>query len=473
MERIRELIEVGVAKPGMRLPASRALSRQLSVSRNTVKNAYHNLMSQGYLSSSGTSGTFVSSKLPDKEISVAGHSLIQETGHNSFLDTHISTERPPSRAAGKIEFNTRGVNVALSPERTWRRLLIKHLPFQSRHAGNIHPAGLEMLRDAVANSISPLRGMSIRTENSVIVPDDYRAIDTISRLLTYRNKNVAVEDPCDAGLYYLLRSQGAQVTSIPVDDEGIVAKHLLKQNVSTVFVTPSHQQPTGVTMSLPRRLELLNWANTTGGHIVEWDTFGEFCYDDSPLPSLFSLDKADRVIYLNAFSSWIGSGAQLCYVVLPPGLVSQFLTIRSFLNPEPSWLDQRVAADFISSDSFFSHLRRIRQHFKQLRNILLETISETMGEQNLSGQQAGRHLVWHLPKAGLSSMEIQQLALTAGVAVPTLYDGYCSLGQTNDRFEPSRTILLGYSGINDEEVRSGVARLAAACDLGLKPVGHQ
>lgn len=315
--------------------------------------------------------------------------------------------------------------------------------------------------------------MSIRTENCVIVPDDYRALDTISRLLTYRRKRVAVEDPCDAGLYYLLRSQGAELISIPVDEQGLIVENLADQDISSVFVTPSHQQPTGVTMSRSRRDELLKWASSTGGHIVEWDTFGEFCYDDSPLPSLFSLDKADRVIYVNTFTSWIGSGSQLCYVVLPSGLMSQFLTIRSFLNPEPSWLNQRVAADFISSDSFFSHLRRIRQHFKQLRNTLLDTITETMGEQYITGEQAGRHLVWHLPNNGMTPMEIQKKAGLIGVSIPTLYDGYCILGKVNTGFDPARTLLLGYSGITDEQARTGISRLAGACGRGIKPMGSR
>ena len=201
-----------------------------------------------------------------------------------------------------------------------------------------------MLRDGVANSINPLRGMSVRTENCGIVPDDYREIDIISRLLTYRSKRVAVEDPCDAGHYYLLSSQGVQVTPIPVDDQGIIVEKLADHDVTSVFVTAPLQQPTGVTTSRSRKLESLQWADRTGGHIVEWDTFGEFCYDESPLPSLFLLDKTDRVIYLNMFTSWIGSGSQPCYVVLPSGLMSQLLTIRNFLNPEPSWLNQRVAA---------------------------------------------------------------------------------------------------------------------------------
>lgn len=374
VEEVRILIRRGAVRPGMRLPASRALSRQLNVSRNTVKNAYLNLMSQGYLQSNGTSGTFVCAILPDEESkSSVGKPKPDVDMPPMSATLRVSLDKKPSSTFDAISFEIRGVNPTLAPQRTWRRLLIKHLPYQSRHAENTNPAGLEALREAVANSISPLRGMSIVADNSIIVSDDYRALDIIIRIVARKNDRVAVEDPCDAGLYYLLRSHGLQVVSVPVDGDGIIPEQLFSKDVQSVFVSPSHQQPTGVTLSNERREQLLSWANDKGAHIVEWDTFGEFRYDESPLPSLFSLNTSDRVIYVNCFSSWIGAGARLCYVALPARLMSQFLALKTFLSPEPTWLDQRVAAEFISSDSFFGHLRRVRQQYKQRRNTMLSS----------------------------------------------------------------------------------------------------
>ena len=471
---IGELITQGTLRPQMRLPATRALSHQLKVSRNTVKIAYSNLISQGYLESRGTAGTYVCNKLPDDAI----HAMVESKSTPlpqrpampmSLLKEHIRSTPRSFRApldkhrptpTDNIDFSLEDTDATITPDRTWRRLMLKYLPYRSRHSRSIEPAGLLSLREAIVQSLSPLRGMSISTRNSIIVRDDYRAFDLINKALLRRGDKVAVEDPCDAGIAWLLNSHGIKPLPIPVDQQGIVVDRLPSNGVGLVYVSPTHQQPTGVTMSRGRRQQLLDWATYTGAHIVEWDTYGEFCYDDSPMPSLFSMDQDDRVIYVNCFAAWIGPDFELGYCVVPENLLQRFLPVKEYIDRQPAWLDQKVAGDFIASDSFFGHLRRVRQAFKQRRDAAVLAVQEYMPEQRISGQQAGRHLVWQLPADAPSAHDIQQIASKHNVHVPTLFDGFCRLGRIDLEFDPNRILLIGYTALHEENIGEGIARLA-------------
>ncbi len=457
---IRELIKQGTIKAGVRLPATRALSQQLGVSRNTVKNAYLNLMSQGYLYSSSTSGTFVSQKLPDLAISALAEDEL------SLPKADLTIDRPAavlaSPAQQKYDFRLASIDPTIAPERTWRRLLLRHLPYRSRHAGHVDSAGLAILREAIGSRISPLRGMSVSPDNTFIVCNDYRGIDTVGHALLRPGARVAVEDPCDTGLAYLLERAGVELLPIPLDDQGLLVEALPSQGVALVCVSPSHQQPMGMTMSLERRRQLLDWASESGAYILEQDTYGEFCYDDSPLPSLFSIDSDDRVIYVNSFSAWIGTGARVGYLAAPPLVSAQIAKAMPYLNPGTSWLDQRVTAEFISSESLFGHLRRVRQTFKDRRDALAAAIKANTGQPTVLGKKAGRHLAWHLPQNLPSVMELKRRASAAGIALATLYDFYRKIGPANSGCDPDRTVFLGYTAMPDEKLQEGVARLVEA-----------
>ena len=460
---IGELITKGTLRPQMRLPASRALSNQLSVSRNTVKIAYANLISQGYLESRGTSGTYVCSKLPDDiappVVSQPTH-VIEDRVPLPQRTFKVPFEHRLPSSTDVIDFSLGSTDPTITPDRTLRRLMLKHLPYRSRHLKRADAKGMPTLREAIASSLSPLRGMSISPDNSLIVRDDYRAFDLINKAMLRRGSKVAIEDPCDAGIAYLLNCCGAQIIPIPVDRNGIKVERLPSEGIDLVYVSPTHQQPLGVTMPEPRRQQLLEWANRCGAHIVEWDTYGEFCYEDSPMPSLFSMDHDDRVIYVNSFSTWIGPDLDLGYVVIPRHLSQRFIPVKDFIDRQPSWLDQKVAEDFISSDSFFGHLRRVRHAFKQRRNAALHAIEDHMPTQNISGQQAGRHMVWQLPIEAPSSHEFQQIAATRRVNISTLFDGFCRLGTVDLEYDSNRILFIGYSALSEESTGEGISRLA-------------
>ena len=460
---IRDLIVQGTIRSRMRLPATRALSRQLNVSRNTVKIAFNNLMSEGYLESNGTSGTFVSNELPDIKISTLSSDLASQQTKGVEVTAPIRNRSPilpAQRSSDLYDLRLGSMDPTLAPERTWRRLMLNHLPYRARYAKQGDIAGIEVLREGIANTVSPLRGMSINPDNCFIVGEGYRAIDLVINVMLTPDDTVAVEDPCDAGIIFLLQKRGIKYLSIRVDEDGLDVSSLPTENIKLVFVTPTHQQPMGVTMSKPRRQDLLNWAEQSSTHIIEWDTFGEFCYDDAPLPSLYSMDATDRVIYINTFANWIGSDLSLGYMVAPNELIGRIRGIKKFIDPPTPWLDQRITADFILGDGFFGHLRRVRQAYKQRRDAMISAIETSFGKQELFGSNAGRHIVWKLPKGLPSVLDLQSQAAEGQVYLQTIYDDYCCMKPRLCLHDPNRTLLVGYTSLQEERIFDSMSKLA-------------
>lgn len=451
---IRDLIVSGKLKLNTRLPASRDLSQQLGVSRNTVKTSYLNLTSEGFLQSKGTRGTFVSPTLPDGTFTEAP----TKTGPFSPPNIVFPGTRPvPKRHdRGIYDFRKNAMDPVLSPERTLRRLFLHHLPYRLKYSNVENRAGLPLLRQAVADFICPLRGMSVMVDEVVIVGKEMRVLDIVVNFLVSRGDAVALEDPCDARLVFLLQSRGANIIPIAVDGDGPLISSLPRSGAKTMFVSPPHQRPLGVTMSQERKRQLVDWASEVGGHIVEIDTFGEFYYGGTPSPTLFSLDQSGRVIYINAFSEWISDIIGTSYLLIPNTMMDRMLDIKSFFDSSASWLEQRVVADFIISNSLFPHLRRVRQSLAQRRNIAISRLNHLTGAASVSGNPSGCHLLWHLPERFPKSLELQALAASAGVKFSTIYDEYCYLTARKGIFDPNRTIMLRYSAISEEDILLGM-----------------
>ena len=348
----------------------------------------------------------------------------------------------------------------MSPERTWRRLLLNHLPYRTRQTAQLDPLGLPLLREAIANRVSPLRGMAVAPESIVIMCDDYRAFDVINHAALKPGSRVVVEDPCDAAVRFFLNSLGVEILPVPVGKQGLAIEKLPLSNVDMIYVSPSHQNPMGTTMSLSQRQQLLDWAAEYDVYIVECDTFGEFCYEGSPLPSLYSLDDNDRVIYVNAFSSWIGSGSKVGFAVIPRELTDRVERMMTYLSPEPSWLDQRATGEFLSSEGFFGHLRRVQEAFRRRRDTLIRAISDSFGKQRLAGKSAGRHLVWHLPARLPDAVLLREQAAEVGATLSTLNDDFCRMALSPRRPDPARVIFLGYSALSEERIQLGITRIA-------------
>jgi len=467
-DQIRQLILNGRLKPGTELPASRALADQLNVSRNTVLLAYERLTAEGYLQARRAVGTYVSAELPEECLAARGSAL------RMARDDAAHASHPPIAFRGRAQAVVNRHRLAFDfwvgrpdphsfPVKAWRRLVNRALTTAGSQLTEYRdPAGLLELRRAIAAHLGPARGVTVSPEQVVIVAGSQAGLNLTARLLVREGTRVATENPCYQGAAFLFESFRCELVPIPVDENGMDVDSMPRSGVQLVYVTPSHQYPMGFTMSLERRLRLLDWAHRTGAYIVEDDYDSDFRYRGSPLTSLVGLDRHGSVIYLGTFSKSMGAGLRLGYLVLPEQLVEPARAAKALLDNGHPWLDQAVTAAMIESGGYANHLRRIRQMYRARRDCLLEAFAERFGEVTFTGQDGGMHVAWHLPPDFPKALELQQLALAEGVGIYSLqsgaaYDyGGCAYSD--------RAVMLGFSSLNESQIRAGIARIAAALE---------
>jgi GntR family transcriptional regulator/MocR family aminotransferase len=273
---------------------------------------------------------------------------------------------------------------------------------------------------------------------------------------------VATENPCYHGAAFLFQSYYARLIQVPVDEMGLDVDRLPKDGAALLYVTPSHQYPLGFTLPIERRLKLLDWARRCGAFIIEDDYDSDFRYRGSPLTALMGLDDYGCVMYLGTFSKSMGAGLRLGYLVVPKSLVSSARSAKALLNNGHAWLDQAAMAEFIRSGAYGNHLRRMRNIYCKRRDCLVETLREHFGPVELSGLESGLHLAWHLPKNLPGALELQALALHQGVRIYPIGPG-TAYDFDKCHYSP-RTLVLGYSSLNEYQIRAGIRRLASALD---------
>lgn len=468
MTRVRELILNRQLSPGTKLPSSRDLSKQLAISRNTVLNAYERLISEGYLEVKGRSGMFVSAQIPESSLNISSSNA--GTNVRAFFPTSnrilpIRSRSPLlyQRMRERVEFDFRIGRPAAScfPEKLWTRLLVEKMAGSSRRITEYgNPAGLEELRVAISNHLQAARGINAHPDQIIIVAGCEEGLNIIARILAPAGSTVYVENPCYKGVPFVFESYGAKIAPIPIDDEGICVDELTSKERGLVCVTPSHQFPIGVTMSLNRRLRLLDWVNSMGTYIIEDDYDSDFRYDGSPLTALAGLDKSGSVIYIGTFSKSIGAGLRVGYLVVPEELIGPTRETKALLNNGNPWLEQAVLAEFISSGRFRNHLRQIRQTYLKRRNTLLEQLRLRFGESEIIGEEGGMHLTWVLPKSYYNARAIQYECLHRGVGIYSIDDSPAI--DFNNTSLRERAVFFGYPCLSESEIVTAVGRLADA-----------
>lgn len=464
-----DLIRGGRLRPGSEVPSSRELSEQLHVSRNTVVEAYELLIEEGYLDTQPAVGTFVAERMPDDAFAVGiAQPLGRTPSHHRIVNLPLPyTGRGPpglhasDRGPIPYDFALGRTDPRSFPERTWRRLILDCLGgAATRMSEYIDPAGLPELRQLITNLLGPARGMVVSAEQVIIVAGCQQGLNLAAHLFLGTGARVAMEAPCYRGAAFLFESYGGKLLPVPVDKLGMDLGQLPEPPVKLVYVTPSHQFPTGVTLPLDRRIALLEWAARVGAYILEVDYGADFRYEDSPLPSLQALDRYGCVIYMSSFSPSIGPGLRLGYMVVPRNLIRAATTIKALTDNGLPWLEQATLAAFIRDGSLANHLRRIRHTYRGRRDALIAALHRHFGEVEISGAECGEHLVWRLPRGLPSAPALQTLARAHGVGVHCLEDSPAWLyEQMEDR---DRILLLGYPSLTEEQIVEGVARLAAA-----------
>lgn len=469
-EQIRRLILDGRLRPGACMPASRVLAADLRVSRNTVVLAYERLEAEGYLAIRQPTGTFVSRNVifDSPSLPVAPVTDDQDAAamrRRARLvfrgESHIVVS--PYDKPVPYDFWVGRPDARLFPARLWQNVNNRKLhQMRDGISGYSDPAGLWALRQAVADYVGVARGIKAATNQVLIINGIQEGLNILARLFVRRGTEVAIENPCYRGAANVFASHGARLIPVPVDGHGAnVAR--LPRDAAFIYLTPSHQYPTGVTLSLERRARLLEWAEQLCVYVVEDDYDSDFYYDSAPLPALHSLDTHDQVIYLGTFSKSLAAGLRIGYMIVPRHLAAVATTVKALLNNCSSWLPQALLAEFISSGAFMHHLRRIRTIYCARRNRLLEALNAHFGAVEIRGAQGGMHLVWYLPKEFPAAFQLERRCRRDGVGVYSVKTGNALVvGAAEARH--ARTVMLGYAALDETEITEGVRRLAGALE---------
>lgn len=465
---IRSAILDGRLKPGMRLPSTRSLARQYDLSRGTVTAAFDQLQAEGYTTSQPGSGTFVAFGLPDHSIVAKPNQLAPDlrpstAGLSNRVLEMIDGIRllPASHTIGKA-FRNYEPAVDLFPVNLWARVagrVLRRAPRSMYGQGNT--AGYQPLRKAIAEYVGSARGVRCDASQVIITSGAQQGLDLVSRILCDPGDQVLVEDPCYPGARATLRAAGVKLIPLPVDREGLKVEAARKYGTARmVYTTPANQFPLGVTMSLDRRLALLQWAVDTGAWIIEDEYDAEYRYYGRPVAALQSLDQSGCVVYVGTFTKMLFNALRMGFLVLPERLVTAFEAVRSFLDRHPPTLDQAILAEFILDGHFGHHVRRMRQTYAERISVLTEASRREMsGLIEVEHAAAGMRTVGWI-RTGASDTEIAQRARARGLELSALSDF------TICHAQPA-ALMLGFAGCNASELRRGVGVLAGV--LGGEP----
>ncbi|MGJ5820611.1 PLP-dependent aminotransferase family protein [Paludibaculum fermentans] len=461
---VRAAILQGRLAPGTRLPSTRALGRDLGVARNTVLYAFDQLQAEGYIESRPGSGIFVSRLLPETLLRAMAATQLRPPALPGDGTVSRRAElvrsgwKPTIHRGSYIPFATEPIAADRFPLELWARLCARHFrTAKPRDLGYGELAGYPPLRDAIARHLLESRGIRCTASQVMIVSGAQQALDLTFRVLLDPGDRVALEEPCYSGMRAALLAAGARPLPIPVDAEGIQVQHLasLRGAPRLTCVTPSHQYPLGVTLSLQRRLSLLAWAARRKTWVLEDDYDGDFRYSGRPLLAMQALDQAGRVIYVGTFSRTMLPSLRLGYLVLPPALVDAFTAMRALIDDAPPQLTQAAAAAFLLEGHFDRHLRRMRIIYAERRDALLEAASSQLkGLLELQPGEAGLQLIGWLAD-GLTEEAACEHAVRSGIDVRPL-----SPCRSMPGGRPG--LLLGFAGFSPARLRSAVTKLAHA-----------
>jgi len=445
-DQIRADVLSGKLPSHSRPPSVRELSVELSASRNTVENAYQELLAEGYLYSKPRSGFFVSA-------------LDQELGGRPPARPPRPTARVRERLQPRpYDFHPARLCPESFPAPTWRKLFAECLNESPQQFSDYRdPQGEWGLRCALQSYLERSRGVVCAPEQIVVCSGLQQSLDIVAQLVKGRTRRIGVEDPG----YYLPRevflNRDFEVVPLPVGASGLEIAPLKASGCSVVYVTPSHQFPTGRVMPIARRLQLIEWAEAGGGIILEDDYDSELRYQGKPIPSLQGLRPQGNIVYLGTISKVLSPALRMSYLVLPQALLDRYRTIFRGFFGTVSLLEQRTLAKFMEQGFWDRHLRRMRTIYKKKHDALLRAIEQHFGPRvEVTGQGAGLHVVLRLVDQPLGEQELIERAAGKGVTLFP-FSKTCAGGHTD-----SANIMLGFGGMDADELTRGVELLRQA-----------
>jgi GntR family transcriptional regulator/MocR family aminotransferase len=454
-------IAEGIFPRATRLPATRDLARELSVSRNTVLNVYENLMAQGYVTARTGSGTWIAENLPEGSLNtprneaaieplaatpaaiskrgatLLGHANASPYQWGAFVPGAPDVTQFPHKLFSQIQ-------ARLNREPDVERLIY------SSNGGCAH------LRQALAEYLSVARSVRADADQIIITEGIHQAVDLVSRVLCDPGDHVWIEEPGYWGTRNLLRINGLKIHAITVDEQGLIPESPPRSRVpKMIFVTPSHQYPLGVHLSLERRKQLLDLARKHKTWLVEDDYDSEFRFSGQPFPSLQGFESDAPVIYMGTFSKTLYPALRLGYLVVPKALAQPLRVAAAELYRGGHLLVQRALAEFIQKGHYMTHIRRMRKLYSQRRRFMISLIERYLGTAFLPlvNHEAGLHLVMNLP-SGCDDVAVAALALRRGVKVRPLSQYYMHP-------QERRGLLLGYACVDERQCQDAFGTLKA------------
>lgn len=456
---LREAILSGRLRPGDRLPVTRALSRDLGVSRNVVLIAYEQLIAEGYATGRVGAGTFVAQAMarPVRAAPVEprnGSPRLSRYGMRILSDPVADPPLPTRTVRARYDFSYYLANPDDFPATAWRRLLARHLramPLDYASAG-----GDALLRREIAHYLGRTRGIRCDSGQILLLNGTQQALDLTARVLLNAGDRVVMEDPHYAAAREVFRSVGARIVPVPVDAGGLCTG-LLPRKARLAYVTPSHQFPTGAVLPLERRLALLEWAAAGGAYVLEDDYGGEYRYGGRPIEAVQALDRTGCVLYTGSFSRILFPSLRMGYLVAPPELVRPLAQAKWIADRHTSLLQQAALGEFLHGGHLERAVRRARQRHLRRRDAMLAAVERHFGSTvEVLGADAGVHVLLRtgdVPAAGAAKW--LEAAVKVGVKVGAVAHYYVNPPACCE-------LLLGYAGVNERQIAAGI-RLLASC----------
>ncbi len=464
-EKMRRAILRGEIGAKSRVPSSRALARQLGVSRTTIVNAYEQLFAEGYLENRIGAGTFVAAVLPEKMLQAP---KIRAVKTSAAFSRELNLSRQGSQMACALKsvlrehsankpvpFRNGSTAIDHFPFDTWARIAARW----NRHAptlalGSDDLAGFYSLRQSVAAHLKSARGVVCEPEQIIITAGAQQALSLIAAVFLERGDEVWMEDPGYTSARSLFVLSGTKLIFVPVDEDGLSVRAALERSKKPklIYVTPSRQYPLGATMSVARRLSLIETARTAGAWIVEDDYDSEYRYAGHPLASLQGLDRNGRVLYVGTFSKTIFPSLRLGCLVVPPDLVDVFAAARMLHGAHSPLIEQAILAEFIAEGHFARHVRRMRTLYEERQQILVEEVERNLkGLLEMKAADAGMHLVGWLPD-DFDDREAARKAEAENIRLSSISEHSINEYGRNG-------LVFGYAAFDEKQIRNGIVKL--------------
>ncbi|RPD41453.1 PLP-dependent aminotransferase family protein [Chitinophaga barathri] len=445
-------------QPGQRLPSSRLLAESMGVSRNIILLAYEQLSLEGFIAGATGNGSFVSGTLPDTKPKLPKDTVSPEEKN---IASNVTFQYPVSDSLMQRESEAATIKPFQNPEpamdhfpyRTWAKCayrIFRNLEFESL---NYHDAkGYLPLRTVIADYLRVNRAIRCGPEQIVITTGTQQALNLAAAMLLKNNDRFWIEDPGYINARAVFEHAGGKTCPIPVHADGMDVDHAMQKhpNATLCYITPSHQFPAGGTLSITKRLKLLEWAAKKKMWIIEDDYDSEFQYGSNPVPALQGLDPHKRVIYMGTFSKVLFPGLRIGYIILPDKeMADAFGYAKAFADRQNGITDQLILHEFIHGDHLTIHIRRMRQLYKKRQEILLELI-QRLGEELLQAdkQSGGMHVLAWLPK-GMNDQEVTDMLRLGGVYV-------APLSRYTLKYKQPPALILGYTAFNEKLLAQGV-----------------